>query len=84
MIFDYTEPGILQIDMMAYIKTIFEDFPEEITRSSPTPASDHLFKIRDKDDASFLPEEQAQKFYRTVAQLLFLSCRARPDVATPV
>ena len=84
MIFDYTEPGILQIDMMAYIKTIFEDFPEEITRSSPTPASDHLFKIRDEDDASFLPEEQAQKFHRTVAQLLFLSCRARPDVATPV
>ena len=43
MIFDYTEPGIFQIDMMAYIKTIFEDFPEEITRSSPTPASDHFF-----------------------------------------
>ncbi|KAL7526417.1 hypothetical protein ACHAWF_001760, partial [Thalassiosira exigua] len=37
-----------------------------------------------KNDARYLPEEQAQQFHTTVAQLLFLSARARRDIQTAV
>ena len=82
--FDYSIKGAVVIDMIEYIGKIFEEFPEEITRRSPTPAADHLFKVRDEEDAQFLPEEMAQAFHKTVAQLLFLTGRARPDIATAV
>ena len=48
------------------------------TRSSP--AGDHLFTVREDVDQKLLPEEQARQFHRTVAQLLFLCKRARPDI----
>ena len=70
--------------MIRYINKIFEDFPEEITGSAPTPHTDNLFKIRDEAEAKFLPEEQAVLFHHTVAQLLFLSTRARRDIQTAV
>ncbi len=45
-----------------------------------TPAADHLFQVRDADEARPLPEEQATAFHHAVAQLLFLSARARRDI----
>jgi len=33
--------------MMEYIKNIIKDFLEEIVRTKTTPASDHLFTVRD-------------------------------------
>ena len=84
MSFDYSMDGAVLVDMIQYIGKIFEEFPEALVRTSPTPAADHLFNIRDEEDARYLPEEQAQQFHRSVAQLLFLSTRARPDIATAV
>lgn len=81
---DYSRPGVLGVTMIKYIEDIFEDFPELIEKSSRTPHTDNLFKVRDEDEATFLSEEQAQQFHRVVAQLLFLSCRARRDIQTPV
>ena len=81
---DFSEDGVFTVDMIPYIKGIIKDFPEEITRKSPTPHADHLFKVRDEKDAKYLPEEQAQQFHTTVAQLLFLSARARRDIQTAV
>jgi len=45
-----------------------------------TPAADHLIQVRDEDEARPLPEEQETAFHHAVAQLLFLSARARRDV----
>ena len=84
MPFDYSQKGAVLVDMIPYIGTIINEFPEVVSKKSPTPAADHLFKIRDEEDAKYLPEEQAQQFHRTVAQLLFLTERARPDIATAV
>lgn len=84
MSFDYLPDGEVLVDMIQYIGKIFEEFPEAIMKTSPTPAADHLFSTRDEEDARYLPEEQAQEFHRSVAQLLFLSTRARPDIATAV
>jgi hypothetical protein len=72
--------------MIPYIDKILEDFPEEITSGAPTPHTDYLFKIRDKDDPNYkaLPEEQKLAFHHAVAQLLYLCQRARRDIQTPV
>ena len=43
-----------------------------------------VFTVRPDDERILLPEEQAQAFHRTTAQLLFLSQRARPDMQTLV
>ena len=40
--------------------------------------------MRDESEAKFLPEEQAVMFHHSVAQLLFLSMRARRDIQTAV
>ena len=81
---DFSKPELLWITMIKYIDDIFEGFPELITKTSRTPHTDNLFKVRGRSEATFLSEEQAQQFHRTVAQLLFLSCRARRDIQTAV
>jgi hypothetical protein len=81
---DFSKLGILGISMVKYIDEVLEDFPELITKTSQMPHTDNLFKVRPESEATFLSEEQAQQFHRTVAQLLFLSCRARRDIQTSV
>ena len=66
--------------MIPYSKQIVEDSPEPITSTDPKPAADHLFTVRPDDERKLLLEEQAQAFYRTTAQLLFFSQRARLDM----
>jgi hypothetical protein len=72
--------GHVIINMNEYIKTIIADFPEEITTTKTTPAADHLFQVWNEEEACLLPEEQATAFHHAVAQLLFLSARARRDI----
>ena len=84
MDFNFATDGIEQISMITYTSKIITNFSEPITTSCATPASDHLFTVRDKSKAKFLPEKQAQAFHHTVAQLLFLSKRSRRDVQTAV
>ena len=84
MDFDYTKIGTVRIAMIPYTGQIIKDFPESITSTAPTPAADHIFIVRPDDGRKLLPEEQAQAFHRTTAQLLFLSQRARPDMQTLV
>ena len=81
---DYSTPGVLQVLIVKYIQDILDDFPELITKSAPTPHTDNLFKVRDPEEAEFLDESLARMFHHAVAQLLFLSCRARRDIQTAV
>ena len=82
---DYSEKGVLGVSMIPYVDSIIKEFPELIDKTSPTPAADYLFKIReDKDPDKLLDEERAMAFHRTVAQLLFLCMRARRDIQTAV
>ncbi len=80
MIFDCSSEGKVMVTMMEYIKNIIKDFPEEIVGTKMSPVADHLFAVRDPSLAKVLPEEQAMAFHRTMAQLLFLSARARQDI----
>eukprot|EP00804_Cyclotella_cryptica_P017574 CCRYP_006738-RC/>CCRYP_006738-RC protein AED:0.40 eAED:0.33 QI:0/-1/0/1/-1/1/1/0/582 len=81
---DFTEPGVFQVDMSNYIKGILEEFPEELTRKSPSPHTDNLFTVKDKEETKELDEDKAMQFHRTTAQLLFLATRARKDIQTAV
>ena len=80
MILDFSCDGKVIINMMEYISSIITAFPEEISGFRATPAADHLFDVRDPQDACPLPEEQARTFHHTVAQLLLLSACARCDI----
>ncbi len=70
--------------MITYTAKVLTNFPEAITMSCATLAADHLFTIRDKASAKFLPEAQAQSFHHTVAQLLFLCKQTGQDIQTAV
>ena len=72
--------GSLEVSMFKYLDSIIDEFPELITGKDATPAVDHMFRIRDADEAKYLPEEKAIAFHHTTAQLLFLSSRARRDI----
>jgi hypothetical protein len=65
--------------MIKHLEKVFEDFPEEIGRAASTPASDHLFQVRDPEETEkqgkFLDTKRKKDFHHSVAQLLFVSTR---------
>ena len=84
MDFKFIENGSLEVSMFQYLDGIIDEFPSFITGKAATPAADHLFSVRDADEAKYLPEEMAIEFHHTTAQLLFLSSRVRRDIQTAV
>ena len=74
----------LEVSMFQYLDGVIDEFPELITGKAETPAADHLFNVRDADEAKYLPEEKAVAFHHTTARFLFLSSRARRDIQTAV
>eukprot|EP00804_Cyclotella_cryptica_P008702 CCRYP_018543-RA/>CCRYP_018543-RA protein AED:0.42 eAED:0.42 QI:0/0/0/1/1/1/2/0/192 len=58
--------------MIKKIEKIFEDFPEEVD-----PEETERLK-------KYLPEEMAQHFHHSVAQLLYIATRVRHDIQTAV
>jgi hypothetical protein len=81
---EFKENGMLDVTMITYLKNVISDFPELITRKAATPAADHLFTISDKKEVRPLEKERALAFHHMVAQLLFMSMRARQDIQTAV
>jgi hypothetical protein len=81
---DYSEQGKVGVSMIPYLNTVLRNFPEHLGATATSPAAEHLFKVCYESEARFLPEEQAQDFHHVVAQLLFLSSRARRDIQTAV
>jgi hypothetical protein len=82
MTFDYSFAKEVRVNMWDYLRNVIKEFPEEITGTCATPASDHLFKVR--EDGRKLSEELAEAFHHTVYQLLFAANRARRDIQTAV
>ena len=66
--------------MIKYLYTVIEEFPEVLWVTKASSAGDHIFTVREDRKKKLLPEEQARQFHCTVAQLLFLCKRARPDI----
>ena len=73
MNFEFMDNRSLEVSMFKYLDIIIDEFPELITGKAATLAADHMFSVRDADEAKYLPEEKAIAFHHTTAQLLFLS-----------
>lgn len=71
-----TKSGIMSISIIKYLQKIIEEFSEVIKSTSPSPAGDYFFKVREAADCKVLLEEQARQFHRTVAPFLFLGKKA--------
>ena len=41
----------LEVSMFKYLDSIIDELPELITGKAATPAADHLFSVRDADEA---------------------------------
>ncbi len=80
----FNKDGTMDVSMIKYLDNVIRDFPEVINGRATTLAADHLFEIRDKTKARALEEERALAFHHMVAQLLFMSSRARRDIQTAV
>ena len=85
---DYGEKGVVKMSMIKHITKIFEDFPDEIGKTASSPASDHLFQVRDADECEregkYLSAKMKKAFHHSVAQLLFVATRVRRDIQTAV
>ena len=81
---DFSSRGEVKFGMDAYVKGVCDDFPEPLGRAVETPAGDRLFDVREEKDRQLLSEEDGDVFHRKVAQLLFVSTRARRDIRTAV
>ena len=76
--------GSLEVSIFKYLDIIIDEFPELITGKASTPAADHLFNVKDANEAKYLPEEKAVAFHHNTTKLLFLISRARRDIQTAV
>ena len=79
--------GTVRINMEKYITGIINMFldyePDETIKVVTTPATNNLFKIRQCEDILLSPR-RAGVFHATVAKLLFVAKRARPDILLAV
>ena len=82
MTIDYSSPGNLIFSMIDYIGKILDNIPEDMKGESATPAAHHLFDIA--EDATKLSQADADIFHHFVAQLLYLSNMAHPDIQISV
>ena len=82
MTIDYSSPGKVILSMIDYIGKMFDGITEDMKGVSSTPHSHHLFDI--SEDATKLSQAEADIFHHFVAQLLYLSKMARPDIQLAV
>ncbi len=81
---EFNDDGTFNVSMVNYLNSVIAEFPEMMTGKAATPAANHLFTVRDEKKARALEEERALIFHHTVAQLLFMSARARCDIQMAV
>ena len=68
--------------MIDYIGKMIDGIPDDMKGKSATPAAHHLFDIA--EDATKISQADTDIFHHFVAQLLYLSDRARPDIQISV
>ena len=82
MTIDYSSPGKVKFLMIDYIGKLIGDIPEDTKGESATPAARLLFDIA--EDETKLSKSNADLFHHFVAQLLYISKRARPETQLSV
>ena len=82
MTIDYSSSGKVIFSMIEYIGKMLDNIPEYMKGGSATPAAHHLFYIAEY--ATKISQANADLFRHFLAQLLYLSERARPDIQIAV
>ena len=72
----------LHIDMRDQVSDILQDFSGELSGSVSSPATRTLMDVNDDDEP--LNVSKADEFHSTVAKLLYLEKRGRPDLEPTV
>ena len=70
------------IDMRDQLCEILQDFSEDIQGEVTSPAAKHLMDVN--DNGVLLSESKRSEFHSTVAKLLYIERRGRPDIETAV
>eukprot|EP00957_Ditylum_brightwellii_P064747 4913557-Ditylum_brightwellii.AAC.1 len=78
MVLDFTKKGSLVVEMKDYLWETIKDFPEEVNKVHPTPATSHLFTIN--KNCKKLDEGRARSFHTITAKLLFACNQTRPNI----
>lgn len=78
MILDYSIPGVLKVDMTAYVKSMVDEFPEKLDGKGKFPWTENLFKV--DPDSKKLKPEKAKVFHTFVMKGMFLCKRGRQDI----
>ena len=68
----------IQIDMREQLQEAIDMFLESTLMKASSPGSRYVFQV--DDDAEQLNKHQSEIFHSTVAKLLFIAKRARPDI----
>ena len=50
--------GSLEVSILKYLDSIIDELPELITGKAATPAADHMFSVRDADEANTYQEKR--------------------------
>ena len=81
---EYSTPGGLRVSMEEYLRGVLDNFPEDITETSETPAASNLFIVWEDREQELLNDKRDQAFHSAVAQLLFTGIRCRKDAHTAI
>lgn len=79
MAFDFSVPGECRVSMDGFVKDILEGVTD---RCYTTPAAPYLHEVRTQ--SALLPPQEAREFHTTVAKLMYLAKRTRPDILLAV
>ena len=82
MTLDFTKDVIVKIDMREYVEKVLGEMPDKMDGTATTPAASHLFQMQ--SDTIILGDKKREFLHTTVAKLLFLCERGRPDIQTAV
>ena len=77
MILDYSQVGVVKVDMRYYIDAMLDEFPEEV-REYSTPWTERLFHV--DESSPKLDEEKRATHHTFVMKNMFLVKRGRSDV----
>ena len=79
VVYDFTEPGKVKVDMVDYVQQMLNDFSVEFSENDKVanPAATNLFDV---GTGAPLDMVQKKEFHTFVAKGLFLCNRARPDI----
>jgi hypothetical protein len=82
------EQKTILLTMKDYVNDVLDqikqDNEDEMIKTVKTLASENLFKTRKKSDDTQLNKYKSGQFHSTVAKLLFLAKRGRPDILLAV